>query len=170
MAHLHKNWSREAALLQLFKIFRFHDEDKSKILQMNGYKAENPYFQSAEYTVQAQINICGWTRLARHLSAFLASSEVWVWVQLSGPMKVDEGLVSFSKLPRISIQSIPSPTICDGPPSPTGRGFSVNWFHLSIWSFGWDEVVRFFAFSLREKVAARPDEGVPVSLSFSPYL
>ena len=36
-------------------------------------------------------------------------------------MKVDEGLVSFSKLPRISIQSIPSTTICDGPPSPTGR-------------------------------------------------
>ena len=73
----------------------------------------------ARSTVQTQFNICSWTRLARHLSAFLASSEVWVWPQqLSGPMKVDEGLVSFSKLPRISIQSIPSPTTDMVPPLP----------------------------------------------------
>ena len=37
-------------MLQLFKVFRFHDEDTNKILPMNGYKAENPYFQFAEYS------------------------------------------------------------------------------------------------------------------------
>ena len=37
-------------MLQLFKIFRFHDEDTNKILQMNGYKTVNPYFQFGGYS------------------------------------------------------------------------------------------------------------------------
>ena len=65
---------------------------------------------------------------------YLAWKNLFSFFVFSFGEKVAESRMrGYSEVPKFlifSVQIILSPNIFDGPPLPTGRGFSVNWFHL----------------------------------------